>query len=63
MLAEIDAKVDVNKLEDTLMREGVAKFADPQNRSSSCCAKSAAGRSAEPLIPCVPWRVASQARF
>jgi transaldolase len=30
VLAEIDAKVDVHKLEDTLMREGVAKFADPQ---------------------------------
>lgn len=30
VLAEIDSKVDVQKLEDTLMREGVAKFADPQ---------------------------------
>lgn len=30
LLAEIDAKVDSRKLEDTLMREGVAKFADPQ---------------------------------
>ena len=30
MLAEIDAKVDVQKLEEQLMREGVAKFADPQ---------------------------------
>jgi transaldolase len=30
VLAEIDAKVDVQKLEDVLMREGVAKFADPQ---------------------------------
>lgn len=30
VLDEIDAKVDVQKLEDTLMREGVAKFADPQ---------------------------------
>jgi transaldolase len=30
VLAEIDAKVDVQKLEDTLMREGVVKFADPQ---------------------------------
>ena len=29
VLAEIDAKVDVAKLEETLMREGVAKFADP----------------------------------
>jgi transaldolase len=30
VLVEIDAKVDVQKLEVTLMREGVAKFADPQ---------------------------------
>jgi transaldolase len=30
VLAEIDAKVDVQKMEDELMREGVAKFADPQ---------------------------------
>ncbi len=30
VLDDIDAKVDVHKLEKTLMREGVAKFADPQ---------------------------------
>jgi transaldolase len=30
VLAEIDAKVDVQKLEDQLMREGLQKFADPQ---------------------------------
>lgn len=30
ILAEIEAKVDVDKLEEVLMREGVAKFADPQ---------------------------------
>jgi transaldolase len=29
VLAEIDSKVDVEKLEDQLMSEGVAKFADP----------------------------------
>lgn len=29
VLAEIDAKVDMAKLEEVLMREGVAKFADP----------------------------------
>ena len=29
VLAEIDAKVDMTKLEETLMREGLAKFADP----------------------------------
>jgi transaldolase len=30
VLAEIDAKVDMTKLEETLMHEGLAKFADPQ---------------------------------
>lgn len=30
VLAEIDRKVDMAKLEDTLMAEGLAKFADPQ---------------------------------
>jgi transaldolase len=30
VLAEIDAKVDVNDMETVLMREGVTKFADPQ---------------------------------
>ncbi len=30
VLAEIDQKVDMQKLEDVLMREGIAKFADPQ---------------------------------
>jgi transaldolase len=30
VLQEIDAKVDVQKMEDQLMREGVVKFADPQ---------------------------------
>ena len=30
VLAEIDKKVDMAKLEETLMREGIAKFADPQ---------------------------------
>jgi transaldolase len=30
VLAEIDAKVDIVKLETTLMEEGLAKFADPQ---------------------------------
>ncbi|HVT30345.1 MAG TPA: transaldolase family protein [Lacipirellulaceae bacterium] len=32
VLAEIDAKVDMQKLEDQLMREGVMKFADPQKK-------------------------------
>lgn len=30
VLKEIDAKVDMQELEETLMREGLAKFADPQ---------------------------------
>ena len=30
VLDEIDAKVDMQQLEETLMREGLAKFADPQ---------------------------------
>jgi transaldolase len=30
VLAEIDAKVDMRKLEETLMDEGLRKFADPQ---------------------------------
>jgi transaldolase len=30
VLAEIDAKVDVERLEETLLAEGVKKFADPQ---------------------------------
>ncbi len=31
VLDEIDAKVDPTKMEDTLMQEGTAKFADPQH--------------------------------
>jgi transaldolase len=31
ILEEIDAKVDQQKMEDTLMAEGTAKFADPQH--------------------------------
>jgi transaldolase len=31
VLDEIDLKVDMQKLEDTLMREGIAKFADPHH--------------------------------
>ena len=30
VLDEIDAKVDFAKMEETLMEEGLAKFADPQ---------------------------------
>ena len=29
VLDEIDAKVDMQKMEETLMDEGMAKFADP----------------------------------
>lgn len=32
VLADIDAKVDFNKLEEILMAEGLAKFADPQKK-------------------------------
>jgi transaldolase len=32
VLAEIDAKVDMRKLEETLMEEGLKKFADPQKK-------------------------------
>jgi transaldolase len=31
ILAEIDAKVDVAKMEAVLMEEGIKKFADPQH--------------------------------
>src|SRR5262249_8048787 len=31
VLAEIDAKVDQKKMEETLMSEGTAKFSDPQH--------------------------------
>jgi transaldolase len=31
VLDEIDAKVDPKKMEDKLMEEGTAKFADPQH--------------------------------
>jgi transaldolase len=30
VVAEIDRTVDMTKLEETLMREGIQKFADPQ---------------------------------
>jgi transaldolase len=30
VLSEIEARVDVEKMEDRLMHEGVVKFADPQ---------------------------------
>jgi transaldolase len=31
VLTEIDAKVDMKKLEEVLMQEGIKKFADPQH--------------------------------
>ena len=31
VLDEIDAKVSMQKLEETLMQEGLSKFADPQH--------------------------------
>jgi transaldolase len=39
VLAEIDAKVDQQRLEDVLMSEGVAKFADPQKSLLSLIAE------------------------
>jgi transaldolase len=39
VLAEIDAKVDVVKLENTLMDEGLAKFADPHKKLLALIAK------------------------
>ncbi len=39
VLAEIDKKVDMQKLEETLMREGIAKFADPQKALLKLIAK------------------------
>jgi transaldolase len=32
VLADIDAKVDIQHLEETLMREGLEKFAEPQKK-------------------------------
>ena len=42
VLAEIDAKVDMTKLEETLMREGLAKFAEPQKALLALVAKKRA---------------------
>jgi transaldolase len=39
VLAEIDKKVDIQKLEETLMREGIKKFADPQKALLALIAK------------------------
>ncbi len=42
VLAEIEQKVDVQKLEETLMREGLEKFADPQKALLALIAKKRA---------------------
>ena len=42
VLAEIDEKVDMQKLEETLMREGLEKFADPQYKLLDLIAKKRA---------------------
>ena len=39
MLDEIDAKVDMQQLEKTLMEEGLQKFADPQKALLQLIAK------------------------
>lgn len=46
VLAEIDRKVDMHKLETTLMEEGVKKFADPQKVLLDLIARKRAERSA-----------------
>lgn len=43
ILAEIDAKVDVAKMEETLMTEGVKKFADPQKSLLELLTKKLSG--------------------
>jgi transaldolase len=42
ILKEIEAKVDMKKLEETLMSEGLAKFADPQKQLLALIAKKRA---------------------
>jgi transaldolase len=46
VLAEIDAKVDMKHLEETLMREGLEKFADPQKALLKLIAEKRAGLTA-----------------
>ncbi len=46
ILSEIDAQVDMQHLEDTLMDEGIAKFADPQKDLLALIAKKRAARAA-----------------
>ncbi len=44
VVAEIEKKVDMAKLEEVLMREGLQKFADPQKALLALIAKKRAGR-------------------
>jgi transaldolase len=46
ILSEIDAKVDVQQLEDVLMDEGIRKFADPQKALLALIAEKRAARAA-----------------
>jgi transaldolase len=46
VLAEIDAKVDFAKLEEVLMEEGLAKFADPQKELLTLIAEKRAALQA-----------------
>jgi transaldolase len=48
VLEEIDRLVDMNQLEETLMREGVAKFADPQKALLSLIAEKRSALKAAP---------------
>lgn len=46
VLDEIDRKVDINHLEETLMREGIQKFADPQKALLALIAEKRAALAA-----------------
>ena len=48
VLDEIDARIDHAKLEETLMREGTAKFADPHKALLKLIASKRAALAAKP---------------
>jgi transaldolase len=49
VLAEIDAKVDMTKLENTLMDEGLAKFANPHKELLALIGKKRKSLQAAPV--------------
>ncbi len=65
VLADIDAKVDPKKMEDTLMQEGTLKFADPQKAliKLESARKRAALVTAKGYWPLQSKRVIFHARF